>query len=78
MNLASDLIKDCNGKLSMRKLMFGLWCFVVLGVWVWLSVTTGVMVNLPSEIKWVIGLLAGTYVAGNYVEQKSDPLKPSN
>jgi hypothetical protein len=71
MNTPSDIIKDDSGKLSARKLMFLVWCFFVLVVWIYLSWTKAQMQDLPPEIKWIIGLLAGTYISGNYIEKNS-------
>lgn len=71
MNLPSDIIRDENGKLSARKLMFLVWTFFVLVAWLYLTYVKSEMQNLPSEIKWIIGLLAGTYIGGNYIEKNS-------
>lgn len=70
-NSPSDLIRDCNGKLSTRKLMFLVWTFFVLVIWLWLSYTKNEIQSLPDSIQWIIGILGGTYLGGNYLEKKN-------
>lgn len=70
-----QLIQDCNGKPSSRKLVFLLWCISVLIIWIWLSYIKNEMQNLPEEIKWIIGALGGTYIGGNYLEKKDSKIR---
>lgn len=66
-----ELIQDCHGKLSTRKLGFLSWCFSVLIIWLWISYTKNELQPLPESIQWIFGILGGTYLGGNYLEKKN-------
>lgn len=72
MKRISQLIEDKTGKLSSRKFAFIMWCGAVLTIWTWLSIEKREILNLPTEIKWIIGALGGTYIGGNYIEKKNE------
>lgn len=68
----SDIIRDSNGKLSARKTMFLLWTFAVLTMWLWVSYVHNQLEEIPESIKWIFGILGGTYLGGNYLEKKNE------
>ena len=65
----SELIQDCNQKLSARKLSFLFWSFSVLFIWIYLSYVNNQMAEINDGIKWIFGILGGTYLGGNYLEK---------
>jgi uncharacterized PurR-regulated membrane protein YhhQ (DUF165 family) len=69
MNLPSDIIRDESGKLSARKVVFLVWMVAILVIWCYLSWIKSEMQNFPSEVKWLVGILSGTYIGGNYIEK---------
>ena len=50
------IFEDATGGLSSTRFAFILMLIVVMGVWAYLSVTTGIMVVIPIEI---VGMLVG-------------------
>lgn len=71
----SDIIRDSNGKFSVRKTIFLLWGFTTLLIWLWLSYIKNELQPLPDSIQWIFGILGGTYIGGNYLEKKKITIK---
>ena len=72
----TDICKDNKGKLSQTRVIALAWGLGVLGVWLFVSVTTGTLVAIPKEIVYLTLGMQGWKVAQSYKElSQNNPIE---
>lgn len=70
MNWVELLQSRKNGKLSARQLLFIIWGIVLIVMWIAFSIKTGMICDIPAGIQVISGMILGSHVASNFVDNK--------
>lgn len=65
--------RDPGLKISATRVVFIIWCLVVLAGWIIVSLHIGKLQPIPQSVVAVLGLLAGVKATQRLAEGKSDP-----
>jgi hypothetical protein len=53
----SDFFKSGEGKYSSARLGFLVWTMAVLGIWIYVSIASKALSDIPQGVRWIVGIL---------------------
>ncbi len=67
-----DLLEEANGKASLSRFQLLLFTFVIAGLYLLLSIESGTLIDIPTNVLGLLGLSSGSYLISKGVQSGVD------